>query len=47
VYESTGYPQAWNGVSMNGEELPVATYYYIIHLNKTEAPVSGSVTIIR
>jgi gliding motility-associated-like protein len=47
VYESTGYPQPWNGVSMTGEELPIATYYYIIHLTKEEAPVSGSVTIIR
>src|SRR5688572_5198351 len=47
VYESVGYPQAWKGVSMTGQELPVATYYYIIYLNKEEAPVSGSVTIIR
>jgi gliding motility-associated-like protein len=47
VYSSTGYPQSWNGVSNSGEELPVATYYYIIYLNKEEAPVAGSVTIVR
>ncbi|MBK0402939.1 gliding motility-associated C-terminal domain-containing protein [Adhaeribacter sp. BT258] len=47
VYESTGYPQPWNGVSQNGEQLPIATYYYIIYLNKTEAPLSGNINIVR
>lgn len=47
VYDSKGYPQPWNGLSLKGEELPVATYYYLIYLNNQEAPVSGSVTIIR
>jgi gliding motility-associated-like protein len=47
VFSSTGYPQPWNGLSATGEELPVATYYYIIYLNKEEAPVAGSVTIVR
>jgi gliding motility-associated-like protein len=47
VYESVGYPQPWNGVSLSGEQLPVATYYYIIYLNKTEAPLSGSINIVR
>ncbi|MFC5270157.1 gliding motility-associated C-terminal domain-containing protein [Adhaeribacter terreus] len=47
VYESVGYPQPWNGVSLSGEQLPIATYYYIIYLNKTEAPLSGSINIVR
>lgn len=47
VFESKGYSKPWNGVSMSGEELPVATYYYILYLNNDEAPISGSVTIIR
>lgn len=47
VYNTVGYPKPWDGRSLQGEELPIATYYYIIYLNTEEAPVSGSVTIVR
>jgi len=47
VFKSTnGYTQPWNGTH-NGNPLPLATYYYIIHLNKTEKPFTGSITIIK
>ncbi|WP_242921684.1 PKD domain-containing protein [Pontibacter liquoris] len=46
LYTSNGYGTPWDG-TYNGQELPVATYYYIIYLNSTEKPISGNVTIIR
>ncbi len=46
VYEAIGYKQDWDGTH-NGKSLPDGTYYYIIHLNDTEAPVKGSVTLMR
>ncbi|MFD2514097.1 gliding motility-associated C-terminal domain-containing protein [Pontibacter locisalis] len=46
IFTSNGYGTPWDG-TYNGENLPVATYYYMIYLNKTEKPISGHVTIIR
>ncbi|RNI27330.1 gliding motility-associated C-terminal domain-containing protein [Rufibacter immobilis] len=46
VYKSSGYSQPWDGTH-NGNPLPLATYYYIIRLNKNEKPFTGSVTLIR
>ncbi|RAU84343.1 Ig-like domain-containing protein [Pontibacter arcticus] len=46
VFSSDGYAAPWDG-TRNGSELPVATYYYIIYLNKTDKPISGNVTILR
>ncbi|MEJ8800611.1 Ig-like domain-containing protein [Pontibacter sp. H249] len=46
VFISEGYKQPWNGLHQ-GEELPIATYYYIIQLDNTEKPLSGSVTIVK
>ena len=58
VYEGYGYDydgtispedatQKWDGKN-NGEDLPVATYYYVIELNDPDdTVVSGSVSIIR
>lgn len=46
VFTSNGYGKPWDG-TLNGEDLPVATYYYMIYLNKSEKPISGNVTIIR
>jgi gliding motility-associated-like protein len=46
VFYSTGYPVAWNG-KRNGVNLAVGTYYYIIKLNNSLKPVTGSLTIIR
>jgi large repetitive protein len=46
VFASEGYKEPWNGL-FQGKELPIATYYYIIHLDKTEKPLSGSITIVK
>ena len=46
IFTSNGYGTPWDG-TYNGEELPVATYYYMIYLNSSEKPISGNVTIIR
>ncbi|WP_205504586.1 Ig-like domain-containing protein [Rufibacter psychrotolerans] len=46
VFKSTGYAQPWDG-RHNGSPLPLATYYYIIRLNKDERPFTGSITIIK
>ncbi|MBC5993980.1 Ig-like domain-containing protein [Pontibacter cellulosilyticus] len=46
IFTSNGYGTPWDG-TYKGEDLPVATYYYMIYLNKSEKPISGHVTIIR
>ncbi len=46
VYASQGYARPWDGASQ-GKPLPVGTYFYIIHVKQGEAPLTGSVTIIR
>ena len=46
VFMSDGYKQPWDGLQQ-GKELPIATYYYIIQLDRTEKPISGSVTIVK
>lgn len=47
VYSNnTGYNIPWDG-TFDGKDLPVATYYYIIYLDRAEKPISGNVTIIR
>ncbi|RNI31923.1 hypothetical protein EFA69_05275 [Rufibacter immobilis] len=46
VFESRGYEKPWDG-RMNGQPLPAATYYYIIHLGEKENPLTGNVTIIK
>ncbi|WP_299818026.1 gliding motility-associated C-terminal domain-containing protein [uncultured Pontibacter sp.] len=46
IFTSNGYGTPWDGTH-NGEDLPVATYYYMIYLNRSEKPISGHVTIIR
>jgi len=46
VFKSEGTYQPWDG-TYKGSVLPLATYYYIIRLNKDEKPLTGSVTIIR
>lgn len=46
VYASRGYTDEWNG-RVNNEELPAATYYYVIKLHPDLPVRSGSVTIFR
>ena len=46
VFQSKGYPEPWNGTK-NGNPLPVGAYYYLIKLDATSAPISGSVTIVK
>ncbi|RDC61975.1 Ig-like domain-containing protein [Adhaeribacter pallidiroseus] len=42
----TGYKKAWDG-TYNGQDLPLATYYYIIRLDNISKPISGNVTLVR
>jgi len=47
VYQSKGYPQAWDG-TRNGSPVPTGTYYYIINLNDGDVPqLTGYVAVIR
>ncbi|MEJ8757049.1 gliding motility-associated C-terminal domain-containing protein [Pontibacter sp. H259] len=46
VFQSNGYQSPWDG-RYNGQELPLATYYYIIQLEPGEKPLSGSITIVK
>ena len=48
VYESTGYKQPWDG-TLNGHDLPVGSYYYVIDLNDggITSRISGYVAIVR
>ena len=46
VYYSNGYPAPWNG-KLNGVNLPVGTYYYIIKLGSAAKPVTGYLAIVR
>lgn len=46
LFESKGYSKPWNG-TFKGQQLPVATYYYIITANIKSGKIAGSVTILR
>jgi len=46
LFESKGYSKPWNG-TFKGEQLPVATYYYIITANIKSGKIAGSVNILR
>ncbi len=46
VYNSVGYPRAWDG-TYGGSALPVGTYYYIIDLKNGRKKLAGPVTILR
>ncbi|NNU33056.1 T9SS type B sorting domain-containing protein [Mucilaginibacter sp. S1162] len=46
VFNSVGYPIAWDGRS-SGANLPVGTYYYIIKLTSESKPLTGYLAIIR
>lgn len=46
VFTSVGYGREWDG-TVNGNPLPVGTYYWIIHPRNGRRQMNGSVTIIR
>ena len=46
LFESVGYADRWDGTH-NGNELPEATYYYIIDLNNSDEPLNGTINIKR
>jgi gliding motility-associated-like protein len=46
VYRSTGYDRPWDGTH-NGNQLPLATYYYVIKLKDGSAPLTGYVVILK
>jgi len=46
VFSSKGYTIPWDG-TLNGNKLPVATYYYIVDPKNGRNKMSGSVTILR
>ena len=46
VFSSIGYSKPWDG-TVNGNPLPVATYYWIINPKNGRKQMNGSVTILR
>ena len=46
MFRSYGYNKPWDG-KLDGKDLPVAAYYYVIKLNKELPSYSGSITIIK
>lgn len=47
VFQSRGYSKPWDG-KINGDPLPVGTYYYIINMNNADIPkLSGWVLLVR
>ena len=46
VFHSTGYTKSWDG-RVNGQPLPVGTYYWIIDPKNGRTRINGSVTILR
>jgi gliding motility-associated-like protein len=48
VWRSTrGYTENWDGRNMNGKELPMDSYFYVINLNDGTDVINGTITIIR
>lgn len=46
VYEAAPYGNDWNGTN-DGEDLPHATYYYILELNDGSPVQTGTITILK
>lgn len=46
VFESKGYPEAWDG-TYNNEVLPSGTYYYIFRVSPDHQERTGTVTILK
>ena len=46
VFHKQGYQNDWDG-TYNGKTLPDGTYYYLIKIDDTSAPLKGSIDILR
>lgn len=46
VFKSTGYSNPWDG-KVNGKDVPIGTYYYIIDPKNNRAKMTGYVDVIR
>ena len=46
IFHSVGYPQPWDG-TINGNPVPVGTYYYIVNPKNGRQIMSGYVDVIR
>ena len=46
IYRSVGYASPWDG-KVNGKDVPVGTYYYVIDPKNGRAKKAGFVDIIR
>jgi gliding motility-associated-like protein len=46
IYHSVGYDKPWDG-TVNGNQVPVGTYYYIIDPKNGKQKMSGYVDVIR
>jgi gliding motility-associated-like protein len=44
---SRGYTENWDGRNMNGKELPMDSYFWVINLNDGTELINGTITIIR
>jgi gliding motility-associated-like protein len=47
VYKATGYLNTWDGKSYLGEELPSATYFYMLDLGDGAGNFHGTVSIVK
>jgi|GEM_PF-700120 len=47
VYKINGYSNTWDGKSFLGEELPAATYFYMLDLGDGAGQFHGTVTIVK
>lgn len=46
VFQSIGYGRPWDG-TFKGQQVPVATYYYLIETARNKERLKGSITVIR
>ena len=48
IYEAKPYNNDWNGLNMEGQPIPEATYYYVLRLNISRGEIiRGDITVIR
>ena len=46
IFSSQGYTKAWDG-TVNGKQIPIGTYYYIVNPKNGRSIMSGAITIIK